>query len=155
MSISKRVFCHYTIKGDNYGLLNAENANKIYPNGFHAVHDFNLEMEKGEFIVFVGPSGCGKTTPLRMIAGLEDISNGEFRIDGGRANEQGPRERGVAMVFQSYALYPQMTVYDNIAYGLELQGADEDYIDEKVRNSGSCISTRSTSSWPALSASGR
>ena len=114
--------------------LTLKNVNKIYPNGFHAVHDFNLDMEKGEFIVFVGPSGCGKSTTLRMIAGLEDISNGEFLIDGKRANEQGPRERGVAMVFQSYALYPQMTVYDNIAFGLELQGADEDYIDEKVRN---------------------
>ena len=114
--------------------LTLKNVNKIYPNGFHAVHDFNLDMEKGEFIVFVGPSGCGKSTTLRMIAGLEDISNGEFLIDGKRANEQGPRERGVAMVFQSYALYPQMSVYDNIAFGLELQGADEDYIDEKVRN---------------------
>ena len=114
--------------------LTLKNINKIYPNGFHAVHDFNLEMQKGEFIVFVGPSGCGKSTTLRMIAGLEDISNGEFLIDGKRANEQGPRERGIAMVFQSYALYPQMTVYDNIAFGLELQGADEEYIDEKVRN---------------------
>ncbi len=114
--------------------LTLKNINKIYPNGFHAVHDFNLEMEKGEFIVFVGPSGCGKSTTLRMIAGLEEISNGEFLIDGKRANEKGPRERGVAMVFQSYALYPQMSVYDNIAFGLELQGADEDYIDEKVRN---------------------
>ena len=114
--------------------LTLKNINKIYPNGFHAVHDFNLDMEKREFIVFVGPSGCGKSTTLRMIAGLEDISNGEFLIDGKRANEQGPRERGIAMVFQSYALYPQMTVYDNIAFGLELQGADEEYIDEKVRN---------------------
>ncbi len=114
--------------------LTLKNINKIYPNGYHAVHNFNLDMEKGEFIVFVGPSGCGKSTTLRMIAGLEDISNGEFLIDGKRANEQGPRERGVAMVFQSYALYPQMSVYDNIAFGLELQGADDDYIDEKVRN---------------------
>lgn len=114
--------------------LALQNINKIYPNGFHAVHNFNLEMERGEFIVFVGPSGCGKSTTLRMIAGLEDISNGDFLIDGKRANEQGPRERGIAMVFQSYALYPQMTVYDNIAFGLELQGADEEYIDEKVRN---------------------
>ena len=114
--------------------LTLKNINKIYPNGYHAVHNFNLEMEKGEFIVFVGPSGCGKSTTLRMIAGLEDISNGEFLINGKRANEQGPRERGVAMVFQSYALYPQMSVYDNIAFGLELQGADDDYIDEKVRN---------------------
>ena len=114
--------------------LTLKNINKIYPNGYHAVHNFNLEMEKGEFIVFVGPSGCGKSTTLRMIAGLEDISNGEFLINGKRANEQSPRERGVAMVFQSYALYPQMSVYDNIAFGLELQGADDDYIDEKVRN---------------------
>ncbi len=111
--------------------LTLKDVNKIYPNGFHAVHDFNLDMEKGEFIVFVGPSGCGKSTTLRMIAGLEDISKGDFLINGARANEMGPRERGVAMVFQSYALYPQMSVYDNIAYGLELQGADEDYIDEK------------------------
>ena len=114
--------------------LTLKNINKIYPNGYHAVHNFNLDMEKGEFIIFVGPSGCGKSTTLRMIAGLEDISNGEFLINGKRANEQGPRERGVAMVFQSYALYPQMSVYDNIAFGLELQGADDDYIDEKVRN---------------------
>ena len=106
--------------------------NKIYPNGFHAVHDFNLEIQRGEFIVFVGPSGCGKSTTLRMIAGLETISKGDFFIDGKRANEMGPRERGVAMVFQSYALYPQMTVYDNLAFGLTLQGVDEDVIDEKV-----------------------
>ncbi|MBP5295422.1 MAG: sn-glycerol-3-phosphate ABC transporter ATP-binding protein UgpC, partial [Lachnospiraceae bacterium] len=112
--------------------LTLKDINKIYPNGFHAVHDFNLEIEKGEFIVFVGPSGCGKSTTLRMIAGLEDISDGEFLIDGKRANEWGPRQRGIAMVFQSYALYPQMTVYDNLAYGLTLQGADADFIDERV-----------------------
>nr|SIP63209.1 Multiple sugar ABC transporter, ATP-binding protein [uncultured bacterium] len=111
-----------------------KNINKIYPNGFHAVHNFNLEIEKGEFVVFVGPSGCGKSTTLRMIAGLEDISNGEFLLNGKRANEMGPREREVAMVFQSYALYPQMTVYDNIAFGLTLQGVDEDVIEERVRN---------------------
>ena len=119
--------------------LTLKDINKIYPNGYHAVHNFNLEMEKGEFIVFVGPSGCGKSTTLRMIAGLEDISNGEFLIDGKRANEMGPRERGVAMVFQSYALYPQMTVYDNIAFGLELQGADEDYIDQRVRKTAAIL----------------
>jgi len=114
--------------------LELKNINKIYPNGFHAVHDFNLGIEKGEFIVFVGPSGCGKSTTLRMIAGLEDISSGDFLIHGKRANELGPREREVAMVFQSYALYPQMTVYDNIAFGLTLQGVDDDVIDKKVKN---------------------
>ncbi len=114
--------------------LTLKDINKIYPNGYHAVHNFNLEIDKGEFIVFVGPSGCGKSTTLRMIAGLEDISNGEFLISGKRANELGPREREVAMVFQSYALYPQMTVFDNIAFGLTLQGVDEEVIEEKVKN---------------------
>ena len=114
--------------------ITLKNINKIYPNGFHAVHNFNLEIEKGEFVVFVGPSGCGKSTTLRMIAGLEDISSGEFILDGKRANELGPREREIAMVFQSYALYPQMTVYDNIAFGLTLQGVDEDVIEERVKN---------------------
>ena len=112
--------------------ITLKDINKIYPNGFHAVHNFNLEIEQGEFIVFVGPSGCGKSTTLRMIAGLEDISKGDFLINGKRANEMGPRERGIAMVFQSYALYPQMTVYDNLAYGLTLEGVDEDVIEEKV-----------------------
>ena len=114
--------------------LTLKDINKIYPNGYHAVHNFNLEIDKGEFIVFVGPSGCGKSTTLRMIAGLEDISNGDFLINGTRANELGPREREVAMVFQSYALYPQMTVFDNIAFGLTLQGVDEEVIEEKVKN---------------------
>ncbi|MBR3795162.1 MAG: sn-glycerol-3-phosphate ABC transporter ATP-binding protein UgpC [Clostridia bacterium] len=113
--------------------LTLRNINKIYPNGFHAVHDFNMEAEKGEFIVFVGPSGCGKSTTLRMIAGLEDISKGEFLIEGKLANTLSPREREVAMVFQSYALYPHMTVYDNLAFGLSLQGIDEDVIDERVQ----------------------
>ena len=113
--------------------LTLKGINKIYPNGYHAVHDFNLEIEKGEFIVFVGSSGCGKSTTLRMIAGLENISKGEFYIDGERANERGPRERGVAMVFQSYALYPHMTVYDNLAFGLTLQGVDDDVIEQRVQ----------------------
>ena len=112
--------------------LSFKDINKIYPNGFHAVHDFNLDIERGEFVVFVGPSGCGKSTTLRMIAGLENISKGDFYIDDKRANEMGPREREVAMVFQSYALYPHMSVYDNLAFGLSLQGVDEDVIDEKV-----------------------
>ncbi len=112
--------------------LTFKDINKIYPNGFHAVHNFNLEVEKGEFIVFVGPSGCGKSTTLRMVAGLENISSGEFLINGTRVNEKGPREREIAMVFQSYALYPHMSVYDNLAFGLTLQGVDEDVIEEKV-----------------------
>lgn len=112
--------------------LTLKDINKIYPNGFHAVHDFNLEIEKGEFIVFVGPSGCGKSTTLRMIAGLENISKGDFLIDGKRANDIGPREREIAMVFQSYALYPHMSVYENLAFGLTLQGVDEDVIEQKV-----------------------
>ncbi|MBQ7887165.1 MAG: sn-glycerol-3-phosphate ABC transporter ATP-binding protein UgpC [Clostridia bacterium] len=119
--------------------LTLRNINKIYPNGFHAVHDFNMEAEKGEFIVFVGPSGCGKSTTLRMIAGLEDISKGEFYIEGTLANALSPREREVAMVFQSYALYPHMTVYDNLAFGLSLQGVDEDVIDERVQKTAKIL----------------
>ena len=119
--------------------LTLRNINKIYPNGFHAVHDFNLEAERGEFIVFVGPSGCGKSTTLRMIAGLEDISKGEFLIDGQLANNMGPREREVAMVFQSYALYPNMTVYDNLAFGLNLQGVDEDVIEARVQKTAKIL----------------
>lgn len=113
--------------------LALKDINKIYPNGFHAVHNFNLEIEKGEFIVFVGPSGCGKSTTLRMIAGLEQISKGDFYIDGEYCNDKGPRERGIAMVFQSYALYPHMSVYDNLAFSLTLQGIDEDVIEERVK----------------------
>ena len=112
--------------------LTLKDINKIYPNGFHAVHDFNLEIEKGEFIVFVGPSGCGKSTTLRMIAGLENISKGEFYINDQLANDKSPRDREVAMVFQSYALYPHLSVYDNLAFGLTLQGVDEDVIEERV-----------------------
>lgn len=114
--------------------LTLKGINKIYPNGFHAVHDFNLEIEKGEFIVFVGSSGCGKSTTLRMIAGLENISSGEFYINGKYANDLSPRDREIAMVFQSYALYPQMSVYDNLAFGLNLQGVDDDVIDQKVKH---------------------
>ena len=119
--------------------ITLKDINKIYPNGYHAVHNFNLEIEKGEFVVFVGPSGCGKSTTLRMIAGLENISSGEFLINGVRANEKSPREREVAMVFQSYALYPQMTVYDNIAFGLNLQGVDEDVIEERVQKTAKIL----------------
>ena len=107
--------------------------NKVYPNGYHAVHDFNMEIKDGEFICLVGDSGCGKSTTLRMIAGLEDITSGEFYIDGVLANQMSSRDRGIAMVFQSYALYPHLTVYENLAFGLMLEGIDADVIEEKVQ----------------------
>ena len=109
-----------------------KDVNKIYPNGVQAVFDFNLEIKDKEFIVFVGPSGCGKSTTLRMIAGLEEISSGELYIDGELMNEIPPKDRGIAMVFQSYALYPQMTVFDNMAFGLKLRHVPKDVIKEKI-----------------------
>ena len=108
------------------------NVNKVYDGGVHAVHDFNLEIKDKEFIVFVGPSGCGKSTTLRMIAGLEEISFGEFYIDGELMNKAAPKDRDIAMVFQSYALYPQMTVFDNMAYGLKLRKVPKNEITERV-----------------------
>mgnify|MGYP001025358900 FL=1 len=110
-----------------------KDVNKVYPNGYHAVHDFNMEIEDGEFICLVGDSGCCKSTTLRMIAGLEDITSGEFYIDGKLANQMSSRDRGIAMVFQSYALYPHLTVYENLAFGLMLEGIDADVIEEKVQ----------------------
>ena len=110
-----------------------KDVNKVYPNGYHAVHDFNMEIKDGEFICLVGDSGCGKSTTLRMIAGLEDITAGDFYINGRRANEMSSRERGIAMVFQSYALYPHLTVAENLAFGLTLEGIDADIIEEKVQ----------------------
>ena len=110
-----------------------KDVNKVYPNGYHAVHDFNMEIKDGEFICLVGDSGCGKSTTLRMIAGLEDITSGEFYIDGKLANQMSSRDRGIAMVFQSYALYPHLTVYENLAFGLTLEGIDADIIEEKVQ----------------------
>ena len=112
--------------------LTLRNVNKIYPNGFHAVHDFCLEAERGEFIVFVGPSGCGKSTTLRMIAGLEEISGGELTIDGKLMNDVAPKDRDIAMVFQNYALYPHMTVYENIAFPLKLKKVAETDADGKT-----------------------
>lgn len=109
-----------------------KNINKIYENGFHAVHDFNFEIKDGEFIILVGPSGCGKSTTLRMLAGLETISSGELIINDKIVNGLKPRDRGIAMVFQSYALYPTMSVYDNLAFGLRISGLDEDEIETRV-----------------------
>src|SRR5699024_3015888 len=93
--------------------LSLENIRKVYEDGPEVVHDLNLEIEDGEFIVFVGPSGCGKSTTLRMMAGLEEITGGDFYIDGKRMNDVEPKNRDIAMVFQNYALYPHMSVYDN------------------------------------------
>ena len=101
--------------------LTLKNIVKKYSNGFVAVKDFNLDIEDKEFIIFVGPSGCGKSTTLRMIAGLEEISGGECWIGDKLVNDVSPRDRDIAMVFQNYALYPHMTVYDNMAFGLKLR----------------------------------
>jgi multiple sugar transport system ATP-binding protein len=109
-----------------------EQVNKVYPNGFHAVYDADLTINDGEFMVLVGPSGCGKTTLLRMIAGLEDITSGKLVIGDRVVNDLGPRERDVAMVFQNYALYPHMTVADNIGFALKLQKMPKDQVRTKV-----------------------
>ena len=113
--------------------LSLKNITKVYPNGFEAVKDFNLEIADKEFIIFVGPSGCGKTTTLRMIAGLEDISSGELKIGDRVVNDVEPKDRDIAMVFQNYALYPHMTVYDNMAFGLKLRKTPKDQIDKMVK----------------------
>ncbi|OBA63135.1 ABC transporter ATP-binding protein [Mycobacterium sp. 1100029.7] len=109
-----------------------ENVNKSYPNGHTAVRGLNLTIADGEFLILVGPSGCGKTTTLNMIAGLEDISSGELRIGGDRVNEKAPKDRDIAMVFQSYALYPHMTVRQNIAFPLTLAKMKKPDIEQKV-----------------------
>ena len=112
--------------------LELQNITKIYPNGTKAVNETSLNIEKGEFVVFVGPSGCGKSTLLRMIAGLEDITAGEIVLDDNIINNIDPSERDVAMVFQNYALYPHMTVYNNMAYGLKNRGISKQEIEDKV-----------------------
>ena len=119
--------------------LSLKNICKVYPNGFEAVKDFNLEVEDQEFIIFVGPSGCGKSTTLRMIAGLEEISSGEFYIDGKLMNDVEPKDRDIAMVFQNYALYPHMTVFDNMAFGLKLRKVPKDEIKRKVEEAAKIL----------------
>ena len=106
---------------------------KQYPNGFKAVHGIDLEIKDGEFMVFVGPSGCAKSTTLRMVAGLEEITGGEIWIEDKLVNDLPPKDRGIAMVFQNYALYPHMTVYDNMAFGLKMAKTPKDEIDRRVR----------------------
>src|SRR6195952_2741050 len=117
-----------------------EHLNKSYPDGATAVKDRNLTIADGEFLILVGPSGCGKTTTLNMIAGLEDITSGELRIGGERVNERAPRDRDLAMVFQSYALYPHMTVRDNIAFPLKLARAGRATIEARVAHTADMLS---------------
>ena len=116
-----------------------DNVDKVYDNGFHAVKDLSLDVADGEFLVLVGPSGCGKTTALRMVAGLEDITDGTVSIGGRVVNDIGPRDRNIAMVFQSYALYPHMTVGENIGFGLALRHESKETIKEKVARAASIL----------------
>jgi multiple sugar transport system ATP-binding protein len=134
-----------------------DKVNKLYENGFHAVQDLDLDIAHGEFLVLVGPSGCGKSTALRMVAGLEDISSGTMKIGERVVNTLSPKDRDIAMVFQSYALYPHMSVADNIAYGLKIRRMDKAEIDKRVKKvadmrcwSASPSSSRaaSASAWP-------
>jgi multiple sugar transport system ATP-binding protein len=116
-----------------------DHVNKVYENGYHAIHDLNLDIAEGEFLVLVGPSGCGKSTALRMVAGLESISGGEMRIGDRVVNDVEPKDRDIAMVFQNYALYPHMTVYDNIGFALKLAKVPKDEIDTRVRKAAEIL----------------
>src|SRR5512144_803815 len=115
-------------------VVQLEQVGKVYPDGTRAVNDLNLDIADGEFVVLVGPSGCGKTTALRMVAGLEEISDGLVKIGDRVVNDLTPRERDIAMVFQSYALYPHLSVYDNIAFSLKLHKLPKAEIDKRVRD---------------------
>src|ERR671934_123486 len=112
---------------------------KVYDNDVHAVHDLSLEIGDGEFVVLVGPSGCGKTTALRMVAGLEEITDGKVSIGGRVVNDLTPKERDIAMVFQNYALYPHLSVADNIAFGLRLRRTPKNVVDERVEWAGKLL----------------
>lgn len=114
-------------------LVALNSVHKTYPNGFNAVKDFNLEIKDGEFVVFVGPSGCGKSTTLRMVAGLEDVTSGTISIGDRVVNDVHPKDRDIAMVFQSYALYPHMSVYKNMAFALKLRKVPKAEIDRRVQ----------------------
>ena len=113
--------------------------NKIYDNGFHAIHDLSLDIADSEFLVLVGPSGCGKSTALRMVAGLESITSGELRIGDRVVNDVEPKDRDIAMVFQNYALYPHMTVFDNIGFALKLARVPRPEIDSRVRKAAAIL----------------
>lgn len=119
--------------------LSLKKIEKTYPNGFKAVHGVDLEVRDGEFMVFVGPSGCAKSTLLRMVAGLESITGGELHIGGRLVNDLPPKQRGIAMVFQNYALYPHMKVYENLAFGLKLAGTPKAEVDQRVRHAAKLL----------------
>ena len=121
------------------GAINITSVGKIYPNGTRALEDGSIEVNDGEFVVLVGPSGCGKTTLLRMVAGLEDITEGEISIADKIVNEVAPKDRDIAMVFQNYALYPHMSVYDNMAFSLKLRKFSKDEIDKKVKDAAKTL----------------
>ncbi len=121
------------------GAINISNVGKIYPNGTRALKNVDININDGEFVVLVGPSGCGKTTLLRMVAGLEDITEGEIKIADKTVNEIAPKDRDIAMVFQNYALYPHMSVYDNIAFSLKLRKLPKNEIDKKVRDAAKTL----------------
>jgi len=121
------------------GAIKITSVGKIYPNGTRALEDVNIEINDGEFVVLVGPSGCGKTTLLRMVAGLEDITEGEISIADKIVNEVAPKDRDIAMVFQNYALYPHMSVYDNMAFSLKLRKLPKDEIDNKVKEAAKTL----------------
>lgn len=123
--------------------IQLKNINKVYDNGFEAVKNFNLDIQDKEFIIFVGPSGCGKSTTLRMVAGLEEITSGELYIDDVLMNEVEPKDRDIAMVFQNYALYPHMSVYDNMAFSLKLKKVDKKEIEERVREAAKILDLES------------
>ncbi len=116
-----------------------ENVNKVYENGYHAIHDLNLDIRDSEFLVLVGPSGCGKSTALRMVAGLESITGGELKIGDRMVNDVEPKDRDIAMVFQNYALYPHMSVYDNIGFALKLAKVPKEEIDDRVRKAAEIL----------------
>src|SRR4051794_17240861 len=121
-----------SVEGEEMAEISLEHVTKRFPDGYEAVRDMNLEVEDGEFMILVGPSGCGKSTALRMVAGLEEITDGDLRIGGETVNALPPKERDVAMVFQNYALYPHMSVRDNMGFALKLRGVEGKEIDKKV-----------------------
>lgn len=140
-TIKKDVKQHEDDAIENYIAL--ININKVYEGGFHAVHDFNLEIAEGEFVVFVGPSGCGKSTTLRMVAGIEDISSGELYINGLYSNDVTAKDRNIAMVFQNYSLYPNMTIFDNMAFSLKVRKVPKEEIKQRVNEAAKILGIES------------